>query len=501
MSSALKSACNSSRVLLAGTFAFLGLAGTVLGQPKADPRDDRPTDIELRKRMEPLVPSIRAVLLGESVEAQRAAPAIAADFPPALAAGANLSGTLATFLQKDLKDTEMIVLGLKSFGKSYPEGPEISRVLTRYVRSENTAIRQATAEALTSLILNAAPLERKLANAAYFVAVATPAIALLGDELESKDVATQRTALGGIKSAVRTITDLYAYESGPIADEPKAKEPAKRFDSLAPVLKSLGGIIPKIAVPLNSTDAETRVTASRVLESLAALRQAIMSSTMPGLPASADPFDDAWPSLRTAVTVRLSDDDPTVRLAVTEALDAAGDALAARSYLRAATSDRSAFVRWAAARSLGRTAPSKDAKVNTEDVVALARLAVDRDADVRTAAVTAIGRFGPAGKPAETAVLSAAGKGDVEPRMAAIKALAAIESDAATTVPVLSDALTNDDLRLKRVAASGLVRFGPAARTALPELRKAVISPDPELRLAAAEAILAIEKTPRFKEL
>jgi hypothetical protein len=35
----------------------------------------------------------------------------------------------------------------------------------------------------------------------------------------------------------------------------------------------------------------------------------------------------------------------------------------------------------------------------------------------------------------------------------------------------------------------------------LPELRKAVLSDDPDLRLAAAEAILAIERVPRMKEL
>jgi HEAT repeat protein len=54
---------------------------------------------------------------------------------------------------------------------------------------------------------------------------------------------------------------------------------------------------------------------------------------------------------------------------------------------------------------------------------------------------------------------------------------------------------------LRRAAAIALVRFGPDARTALPELRKALNSTDVELRLAAAEAVLAIERKPRPKEL
>jgi HEAT repeat protein len=486
--------------VLAALGSLIALAGTVSGQTKGEPRENRQDD-ELRRKMEPLIPSVRAALLGESVEAQRAALAIAADFPPALAAEANLSGTLATFLQKDLKDTEMIALGLKSFGQSKPPATDIGRILSRYARSEKAAVRQASAEALTNLVKNVAPEDRKISAAKDFIAVTVAAIPLIGECLVAKDSGTQRAALEGVKTTVRIVTEVYGSESGGIGDDPKPKDAANRFAPLAPVLKSLAGVIPKIEAPLNSTDAATRMAASRVLETLSTLRQTIISSSAAGTPETPDPFADAWPSLRSAVTARLSDNDPSVRLAVTEALDAVGDVLAARSYLRQATNDRSIFVRWAAGRALGRTAPSKDAAVNTEDVAALSRLAADRDADVRTAAVTAIARFGLAGKPATAAVLAAAGTGDVEPRVAAVKALAAIESDATATVPVLSAALAHDDLRLRRVAASGLVRFGPEARGALPELRKAVISSDPELRLAAAEAILAIEKTPRFKEL
>jgi HEAT repeat protein len=61
--------------------------------------------------------------------------------------------------------------------------------------------------------------------------------------------------------------------------------------------------------------------------------------------------------------------------------------------------------------------------------------------------------------------------------------------------------LAERDVRLRIAAASGLVRFGPDARPALPELIKAVMSTDPELRLAAAEAILAIDRKPRLKDL
>ena len=156
--------------VLAALGSLISFTGTVAGQTKAEPRENRQDD-ELRRKMEPLVPSVRAALLGESVEAQRAALAIAADFPPALAAEANLSGTLATFLQKDLKDTEMIALGLKSFGQSKPAATDIERILTRYARSEKAAVRQASAEALTNLVKNSAPEDRKISGAKDFISV------------------------------------------------------------------------------------------------------------------------------------------------------------------------------------------------------------------------------------------------------------------------------------------------------------------------------------------
>jgi HEAT repeat protein len=212
--------------------------------------------------------------------------------------------------------------------------------------------------------------------------------------------------------------------------------------------------------------------------------------------------------LKPTLAERVRDSDPQVRLAVAQALESLADALDARELLRQATTDPSVFVRWTAARALGRSVPAKpDPAAVADDVNALAKLTVDADPDVRTAALNALARFGPAARSATDAVLAAASRGDIEPRVAGIKALGALQTDAGRTVPVLIEALrapqlrTQPDLRLQRVAAAGLTRFGANAKAALPELRKAVLSDDPELRLAAAEAILAIERGPRTKEL
>src|SRR3954466_15240141 len=204
-----------------------------------------------------------------------------------------------------------------------------------------------------------------------------------------------------------------------------------------------------------------------------------MAGPAAGGKSAPDPLADAWPALRPAVTARMKDSDPWVRLAVTEALDAVGDAQAARAFLREATTDRNVFVRWAAARALGRTAPPKaDPGDVSDDVAALSRLLADSDLDVRIAALNALARFGPAARSATPAVLAAARRGDVEPRVVAVRTIGALETDAANTVPVLIRGLADPDVRLRRAAASGLVRFGPEARPALPELRRALSSPD-----------------------
>jgi len=488
-------------VRIAATCAVIafGVSGSVRAQPpKVDPMELAPSEIELRKRLGPLLPSIRAALQSDNADAQRAALAIVADFPPGLAADANLAAPLTTFLQRDLKDPELIALGLRSYGRIDPDPAQIGKVVGRYSKSEHAIVRRAAAESLAAALQNSVPSERAVAKATKFIDVAKQALPLIGEALGDTDGATQRAALDGVATTAKVLTDLYVFDAPVEGDEAKPKDKNDRLAPLAPVLKELVNIVPKLAAPFTAPDVETRLAAARILDSMGALRRVVISA--PG--SGSSPFAEGWPALRPAVTARMKDPSPAVRLAVTEALESLGDALEARELLREGTTDRSPFVRWAAARALGRSAPAKaDPTVYAPDVAAVARLVGDTDADVRTAALTALARFGTAAQSATPAVLGAVTRGDVEPRVAAVKALSALESPPETTVPVLILALGDRDLRLRRAAAAGLVRFGPAARGALPQLRTAVVDPDPELRLAAAEAILAIERTTRVKDL
>jgi HEAT repeat protein len=473
--------------------------GAASAQPKSDLREIRDPLVD---RMEPLIPTVRAALQGNNPDAQRAALAVVGDFPPGLLFQANLSRAIAGLLDRDPKDPELTALAVRSYGKSYPESPEaVTRVLGRLVASEDVRIRRAVADALRSLLQNAVPNSPTVANAGPFIDMSKAVLPLAGRVVEDGDGVAQRAALSAVQTTARVVIDLYTQDTGRIGEEPKPKDRETRFAPLRPVLQGLGELVPKLAAPLGSPEPPTRMAAARTVEVLAALR-AVATTAPAGGKAAADPLADGWPALRPAVTERMRDPNPDLRLAVTEALEALGGAFDAKAMLREATTDRNLFVRWAAARALGKTAPPKaEAETVAEDVAALSRLLADADMDVRMAALNALARFGPAARSATPAVIAAARRGDVEPRVVALRTLAALQTEAGPTVPVLIRALGDPDVRLRRAAATGLVRFGSDARPALPELRRAVTSTDQELRLAAAEAILAIERPARLKDL
>jgi hypothetical protein len=495
---------------LAATAAAILVAGSSLrAQPRAaDTTDVTQSEDELRKRLAPLAPMAREALAGKDRDAQRAALGIAGDFPRDMANNARLTAAVAEFLLRDANDPELFAMGLRAYGRMSPPAPDLARVVSRHMRADSAEVRRATAEALATAIQNSTPEGKQLGRARDFIETCGVALPPLAELLGDRDEGVERTAIDGVAFAARIVTDVYAFDAGPAVDEPKPKEGTSRFDQLRPVLRGLAATIPHLAKPLAGREPETRLAAARVTETVAVTRRTVMSVRPAGEPAAADPFPDAWTSLRPVLAERVHDPDAQVRLAVAEALESLGDALESRDLLRQATADRSVFVRWTAGRALGRSAPAKPvASGVADDVAALARLAADPDPDVRTAALIALARFGPAAQSATQAVLDAASRGDIEPRVAAVKALGSLQTDAARTVPVLIRALqepqlrTQPDLRLQRVAAAGLTRFGPDAKAALPELRKAVLSDDAELRLSAAEAILAIERVPRMKEL
>jgi HEAT repeat protein len=188
----------------------------------------------------------------------------------------------------------------------------------------------------------------------------------------------------------------------------------------------------------------------------------------------------------------LTDPDPRVRRTAVEVLEnLATGAEPARPALTKALEDPDLFVRWAAARTLGKMGPVR----GDGTVPALAKLLRDPDLDVQLAAAEALRRYGPAASEAVPSLIAIVRWGDSAVRLAALIALEGIGTAAQPAIPAVIRALQAPESRIRKSAALLLAKFGPVAGKARAALQRAMQDTDPEVRQAAADALLAIGPT------
>jgi HEAT repeat protein len=201
-----------------------------------------------------------------------------------------------------------------------------------------------------------------------------------------------------------------------------------------------------------------------------------------------------------AMIAGLSDPDYRVRLASVDVLETAGDlAIPAIPALVKALGDTNKFVRWSAARTLGRLAESATKRNEAEKVVAgLMRLLNDReDLGVRITAAGSIEKYGTAAKAAVPLLARVINRGDKEYIIAVLRALQGIGTDAQPALPNVAWILRarEQPASVRVEAARTLGRFGEFAKDQLPILREIMVSdPDEKVRDAASSAVLAIER-------
>src|SRR5262249_30283536 len=145
-----------------------------------------------------------------------------------------------------------------------------------------------------------------------------------------------------------------------------------------------------------------------------------------------------------------------------------------------ALDDRDRFVRWSAARTLGRVGPRRADLT----VPPLARLGADPDIDVSLAASLTLERFGPQARAAVPALVQQLGAAsDPDVRIGIIYALVSVgQQDAAQIVMPLATSLTDQDVRIRRAASEALGSFGPGARPATAALRRSLDDEDADVR-------------------
>jgi HEAT repeat protein len=264
---------------------------------------------------------------------------------------------------------------------------------------------------------------------------------------------------------------------------------------------------------LNDSDPEVRLAALRALEDLAIL-QGYVYERMGGIPDvkpdgkegkdEAPPapgmfFEPLFTDATPLIVKNMKDRDYQIRIMATQVLECRGPLARDQGPALVETlRDSNPFVRWVAARTLGRL----NQPAVKGAAVGLAGLANDEDLSVRIAVANAIESLGSEGREAVPALLRVVNTGDGDFREAALKALGAagpyttahpltVEKRGKLIVPALVRELSNPDVQVRRAAAQALGRFPADVALAAPALKKALDDEDSEVRRYATEALLS----------
>jgi HEAT repeat protein len=341
-------------------------------------------------------------------------------------------------------------------------------------------------------------------------------VACLG--LEDPDPEVRRLSAEAIEQAAAALSS-YAPHPRPEEDVTGGtllpEDVARIRKDLSPLmlaLKAKAGVLRQAA---GDRDPLVRVAVMRALEIIGTVRQQFQQSTPAGAvnPGTGDPLLQTVTEALPAVIRELSDPAVPGRLKALDVLETMGpDAAPAIPDLVRVTRDPELFVRWSAARTLGKIGP-----VDTPATLpALTRLLQDVDLDVAVAAARALGYYGPEAKAAVPALIQSLKKAsDGRMRLAVIASLKEIGTDSRPAIPALVAALTDPDLDVRRAAAEALGLFGPTAAEAAPALRAALQQnradlADPVLRVreaaarvrqAISDALLTIVAAEKVKDI
>jgi HEAT repeat protein len=460
--------------------------------------------------------------------------------------GGGRSGFARSFTQdlaKLLKDENprVVAAAARALSNINPDPKVATSALLSLFESKDVSLRRAAAAGLGNLVRKAtASIPAKgtsitdiAATPADVVQVGVAVAPAAGKCLSDSDAGVRRLSADALHQTAAALGDLLPSQEGRptatlSAPERRALEPLAELETnTQPLLRALGAQGPALARALEDSDPIVRLLVRRTLEDMAIDRLRFLQrpSGPPGpppvglLPAgpvnekeppllasgeeseppevTADPLLKGLRSALPGLAAGLKDPDVRIRLASLDVLEEMGpDAASVATAVIDATHDQNLFVRWAAARTIGKMGPVKVDRSVTE----LARLISDTDIDVRAIAARGLERYGPAAKAAVPALTRADNVGDTENRIGVLRALQGIGRDAQSAVPAISRALSHSDYRVRRTAAEVLGRFGPLAKSAEPALRQALSDSEAEVRLAASDALLSIDSSVRPSE-
>lgn len=427
-----------------------------------------------------------------------------------------ISETAARSLGKIAQDTKTTV-------------PALGQLITASSPTQRLAAADALYEMLNVLIQIASTVSKQairveLADLARIGQGVVPAAA---QGLTDESTAVRHRSIEAIHMASTILLRFIGPRQVGMDLKPEAL--LRERQELAPLINALITQVPALSRALSDSNVDVRRLAGRTLENMGTARELLRRPSSPiAVPppikqgrggAEVNPDgptlgsaevgelqlgvrqamaqvggdDPLLPGLRAvlpALTEAVSDPDERVRLAVIDVLETMGpEAAPALPALVRALEDRSRFVRWSAARAVGRVGPVAGASAAIPGLIRLLR---DSDLDVCLAATGGLDRLGPVARDAVLPLAETVKARDAVLRMASLRALVGIGSIAVPALPAMTAALEDPDARVRRTAAESLGRFGPLARDSVGALTKALNDTDGDVRRAASDALLGI---------
>jgi len=421
-------------------------------------------------------------------------------------------------LMRHARDERLRTTAARTLGQILPDPKEAVPALRSLLDSPKATERRAAAAGLMSMVRVATQLVASTGSPGAlripisrrdWIEICSQVVPALGCGLADSDLEVRYISAQGFDQVAAGLENQVKQLATAGEDAP-----------IDPLVAALSDQASPLARAVLDADAAIRILSRRVLEHLGSARDRLLhpvpaESSLPDQPEEArlgtggakaivaialyqpaptepraaprllEVLRAALPALRKGV----SDPVPAARIQAVEVLETMGPAAApAVPELIKALGDTDRFVRWAAARTLG--------KVGTEEagqaVLPLAGLLHDPDLDVDLAAATALERFGPKARDAVPSLVRALKASDVKKREAAIRTLTSIGTDARSAIPALVAALADPDVPVRRHAAELLGKFGAAATSALPALQRALADPDSGVRQDVSAALLKI---------
>lgn len=328
--------------------------------------------------------------------------------------------------------------------------------------------RRAGARGLMG-VLRCASAPGQVRSRLALVALAAPAARVAGWAAKDPDIETRVQCLKAVALAAELLVRIMKEPQAPDA---AAGERRQREEELRPLRAVLGEQGPALAQALRDADPRVRQAGLEAADAIArgrttsseprkAVRVGPPEAGVLRLVSGSGGFsqttnDPALGALRPTLAAEVKDPNVNHRLQAIDVLESMGPAAApAAPALVAALGDRDRFVRWAAARALGKMAPAEAATA----VPGLMRLLDDADSDVRRASVRALGQYGPRAQAAVPRLIPILNDSSAEARIAAVVALRDIGPAARSAIPMLQKATTDSDSRVRRAAAELLLRL------------------------------------------